>query len=93
MTGEYREKTPKPLPSAADVAASAKPFAELTADERVERLRLVVRGQDRQLAELRAICHTLMRHQHGADGRMVVPVVFGGGTDGGQDPDPAKAWL
>lgn len=92
----------KPL-TPADRAAGPEPWDALVLSDgalthpdlaaRLERLRLVVRGQDRQLAELRHIANTFMRHQHGADGRLVVPVVFGGAHEAGEAPDPAKAWL
>lgn len=83
-----------PTLSATDVAASALPWTALKPEEQVEHLRLVIRGQDRQLAELRGVMHALMRHQHGADGRMVVPLVFGDGREAvGEAPDPAQAWL
>lgn len=82
-------QTSAPLSDAAD---GATPWVALDGPDKLERLRLVVRNQDRELAELRYLVGELLRHQHGADGAMVVPLHIVRRRDDRQ-PDPAKAWL
>lgn len=82
-------QTSAPLSVAAD---SATPWIALDGPDKLERLRLVARNQDRELAHLRHLVGELLRHQHGADGAMVVPLRIVNQRDDRQ-PDPAKAWL
>jgi len=73
------------------VAAGPDPWESLGAETKIERLRMIVRQQDKYIAELREFVGELLRHQHGADGRMVVPMGFSSKRE--KEPDPAKAWL
>lgn len=89
---ESNAQPPPPIP--ATVAAGPAPWISLTPEEQIERLRLVIRGQDRQLAELRKVVFPMLRHEHGADGKLVTPLVFGGGhAPDAAEPDPGKVWL
>lgn len=80
-------------PPPADVAAGPTPWSALDALDQVARLRLVVRNQDKELAQLRHLVGELLRHQHGADGAMVVPLRIVNERRDDRQPDPAKAWL
>lgn len=75
------------------VAEGPDPWIALNSEEQIERLRVVVQRQDKQLAELRYCVGELLRHQHGADGAMVVPLRIGNERRDDRQPDPAKAWL
>lgn len=87
------EKQPEPL-TPKQRAAGPEPWESLDAEIKIERLRQIARQQDKALAELLRILQELMRHQHGADGRMVVPIGFGNVRKADdKDPDPTKAWL
>ena len=61
-------------------ARRQKQWEAMTADERIERLREVVRSKDMSISELQAQLNALQQHQHGAQGQIMVPVyhAFGG---------------
>ncbi len=69
-------------------------YEDLPAEAKLERLRDVVRHLDQENGELRTMVYELLRHQHGADGRLVVPMGIGQpmGIERHR-PEPAKRWL
>lgn len=73
------------------------PFADLTPDEKIERLRYVVKRLDEGYGELLNKMDVLLRHQHNHAGELVIVQPLRGGVmaqrgKGDQAPDP-KAWL
>lgn len=90
---EIRGAAEEPAADPGAAASGATPWVSLPEPSKLERLRLIVRNQDRELAELRHLVGELLRHQHGADGAMVVPLHITHERRNDRQPDPAKAWL
>ncbi len=70
-------------------------YEDLPPEAQLERLRDVVRHLDQALADTRAMVSELLRHQHGVDGRLVVPMSVGQSRGAASEhrPEPAKRWL
>lgn len=69
------------------------PYAQLTAEEQLERVHQVVAIQDRRIAALQQIVDSLTRHQHAPSGELVTPLRFGMMEERRRDaPDP-EAWF
>lgn len=61
-----------------DEVSRHKTWDELGLEEKVNRLRQVIRAKEMAISELREGFSTLMQHQHGKNGELLPPV-YGGG--------------
>jgi len=75
-------------------ANSPTPWEDLPDAEKIERLRMVLKGQGNTLADLNQKAAILSSHRHGQDGEVLIPIHGGlsggpmGGLAGGKEDRP-----
>lgn len=92
MPGEVREHLGAFMNIGSGGAKPGRPksWEEATPDERIERLRDVIRSKDMAIQDLRQMVSALMSHTHGKRGELLGPIFAWGNQtiSGGSSYDP-----